>query len=144
MVADDQHLGGLRDRLLDRLVELGGVEVLGQQQDLDAALLERVHHRLRAGDAAVAALARKFQAAEPSEDGLDRQVMHLLATDLDDAELNALLEEAEAKILGYWSARSEEITEEDAKLFEKTVAATEKELRRRFVQALGGCVKTRG
>jgi len=90
------------------------------------------------GDAAVAALARKFQDAKPSEDGLDRQVMDLLATELDDVELKALLEEADAEIEGYRSAMSEELTEEAEKLFEKKSAATEKELRRRFVQALGG------
>jgi hypothetical protein len=91
-----------------------------------------------AGDAAVAALVRKFRAAKPSEDGLDRQVMDLLATELDDAELKALLEEANAEIEGYSSAVPEEATEEDAKLFEEKSAATVKELRRRCVQALGG------
>ena len=91
-----------------------------------------------AGDAAVAALTRKLQAAEPSEDGLDRQVVNLLATELDDAELKALLNEANAKIEGYWSAVSGEPTEEDAKLVEEKSAATVKELRRRFVQALIG------
>src|SRR5918998_5021790 len=38
VVPDDEHLRRLRDRLLDRLVELRGVEVLGQQEDLDARL----------------------------------------------------------------------------------------------------------
>jgi hypothetical protein len=90
------------------------------------------------GDAAVATLIRKFQAAEPSEDGFDRQVMDLLVTELDDAELKALLEEANAEIEGHWSAMTEELTEEDEKLFEEKSAATEKELRRRFVRALGG------
>jgi hypothetical protein len=91
-----------------------------------------------AGDAAVAALIRKFQAAEPSEDGFDRQVMDLLVTELDDAELKALLEEANAEIEGHWSAMPQELTEEDEKLLEEKSAATEKELRRRFVRALGG------
>ena len=55
MVAHDDHLRRLLDRLLERLVELGRVEVLGQQQDLHARLLERLHHGVRARDAAVAA-----------------------------------------------------------------------------------------
>jgi hypothetical protein len=89
-----------------------------------------------AGDAAVAALARKFRDAKTSEDGLDRQVMDLLATELDDAELKALLEEANAEIEGYSSAVP--FTEGDEKLREEKSVAIEKELRRRFVQALGG------
>jgi hypothetical protein len=104
--------------------------------EADLELFEVV--RPWAGDAAVTALARKFQAAEPSEDWLDRQVMDLLATELDDADLKALLEEANAEIEGYSSAMPEERTEEDEKLFEEKSAAAQKELRRRFVQALGG------
>lgn len=104
------------------------------EADLDLFMVVRSW----AADAAVAALVRKFKAAEPSADGLDRQVMDLLATELDDAELKALLEEANAEIEGYSSAMHEELTEEAEKLFEKKSAATEKELRRRFMQALGG------
>jgi hypothetical protein len=93
--------------------------------------------RSGAGDAAVAALARKFRAAEPAEDWLDRQVMNLLAAELDDAELQALLEEADAEVRSCWSALEEDFTEENEKLVEEKSAAARKELRRRFVQALG-------
>lgn len=90
------------------------------------------------GDAAVAALARKLRAAEPSDARFDRQVMDLLATELDDAELKALLKEADAEIESYSSAIHQVHTVEDEKLFQEKFAATVKELRRRFVQALGG------
>jgi tellurite resistance protein len=67
-----------------------------------------------AGDAAVSWLARKFQEAEPATAEFDRQVMGLLAEELDDEELKALLAAADGEDEG-----------------------GEKELRSRFVQALG-------
>lgn len=66
------------------------------------------------GDAAVSWLARKFQDAEPATAEFDRQVMGLLAEDLDDEELKGLLASADEQGEG-----------------------AGKELRRRFVQALG-------
>lgn len=67
-----------------------------------------------AGDAAVSWLARKFQDTEPVTAELDRQVMSLLAQDLDDEKLKGLLAAADEEGGG-----------------------AEKDLRRRFVQALG-------
>jgi hypothetical protein len=70
-----------------------------------------------AGDAAVSWLARKFRDAEPATAELDRQVMGLLAEDLDNEELKRLLAAADEEGGG-----------------------AEKDLRRRFVQALGAAM----
>src|SRR5688500_3617032 len=77
VMPDEQHLRRLGDRLLDRLVELRGVEVLGQEQDLDATLLERGHHRVGARHAAVAAADALLHAVQ-------RLALHLRGVAIDD------------------------------------------------------------
>ena len=83
VVADHEHLRGLHDRLLDRLVELGRIEVLGEQEDLDPRLLERRHHRLGLRHPAVAA-------ADPLGEAVERLALHLRDVPVDDLRRRGL------------------------------------------------------
>jgi len=91
-----------------------------------------------AGDAALSWLASKFEKAEPEPDGLDRQIMIVLAEELEDEELKGFLAAADEEIAEYESSLAEESTDEASRLADLKSEAVEKELRRRFAQALGG------
>ena len=103
--------------------------------EADLALFRVV--RPWAGEAAVSWLARQFQNAEPAPNGLDRQIMNLLAEDLQEEKLKVLIDELGAEHDAYWEALTETSSEEDRKSVEEKCATAEKELRRRFIEALG-------
>lgn len=93
-----------------------------------------------AGDAALSWLVRKFQKTGPEAGGLDRQVMIVLAEELEDEELKGFLAAADEEIEEYQSSLAEESMAETNWLVDlkSKSEAVEKELRRRFAQALAG------
>ena len=90
-----------------------------------------------AGDQALSWLVRKFQTAKAEAPGLDRQVMSIIAEDLDDEELRGFLAAADEEIDEYASSLADESTDDVPGLIDQKTKAVEKELRRRFAQALG-------
>ncbi|HEX5758468.1 MAG TPA: carboxypeptidase-like regulatory domain-containing protein [Thermoanaerobaculia bacterium] len=88
-----------------------------------------------AGDQALSWLVRKFQTAEAP--GLDRGVMSIIAEELEDEELRGLLAAAGEEIHEYASSLADESTDDVPGLIDQNTKAVEKELRRRFAQALG-------
>jgi Carboxypeptidase regulatory-like domain len=89
------------------------------------------------GDQALSWLVRKFQTAESEAPGLDRQVMSVIAEELEDEELRGLLAAADEEIDEYTSSLADEATDDVPALIDQKSKAVEKELRRRFAQALG-------
>lgn len=96
-----------------------------------------------AGDAALSWLADKLRQMEPEAGGLGRQILRLLTEELEDEELKGLLAAADREIEEYGASLDEETAEEAERLVDRKTQAVEKELRRRFVQALGGKVSGR-